>query len=46
MRGHLDHQAATRQLMPFPRCDGVHGLEGHAVQVAMLNTGWEDTLAP
>ena len=32
MRGHLDYQAATWQLMPFTRCDGVYGLEGHAVQ--------------
>ena len=32
MRGHLDHQTATWQLMPFTRCDGVCGLEGHAMQ--------------
>ena len=32
MRGHPDYQAATWQLMPFTRCDGVYGLEGHAVQ--------------
>ena len=32
MRGHLDYQAATWQLMPFTRCDGVYGLEGHAVK--------------
>ena len=32
MRGHVDHQTATWQLMHFTRCDGVCGLEGHAVQ--------------
>ena len=39
MRGHLDHQAATWQLMPFPRCDGVHGLEGHALQGGHVEHG-------
>ena len=32
MRGHVDHLTATCQLMPFTRCDGLCGLEGHAVQ--------------
>ena len=32
MRGHLDHQEATWQHMIFTGCDGVYGLEGHAVQ--------------
>ena len=32
MRGHLDHQTATWQLMRRARCDRIYGLEGHAVQ--------------
>ena len=49
MRGHVDYQAATWQLMPFTRCDGVYGLEGHAVQSGHVEhrcgDGLEDTLA-
>ena len=32
MRGHLDHQTATWQLMHFTRCGGVDALEGHTLQ--------------
>ena len=39
MRGHLDHHAATWQLMPFTRCDGVYELEGHAVLSGHIEHG-------
>ena len=38
-QGHLDHETESWQLTHFPRCDGVHGLEGHAVQSVHFEHG-------
>ena len=38
-RGHLDHETESWQLTHFPRCDGVHGPEGHAVQSVLFEHG-------